>query len=237
MLETATAAFIMGAIGSFHCIGMCGPLALVLPLKDDSLFSKFIGALLYNSGRIITYSLFGVITGSIGQGLSFFGFQQGLSIAAGAFILLLVILPKLFPARFASRNIAGNFFQKLRHTFGKLFFQKNQSALFAIGFLNGLLPCGLVYLAMAAATATGNICKATIFMAAFGAGTLPVMWSIAFWGSFISVNIRYRIRKIYPYMMTLIACLLIVRGMGLGIPYVSPKEEATTKKISCCAKP
>lgn len=237
MLQTAIAAFVMGAIGSFHCIGMCGPLALALPLKDDSLFSKFTGALLYNSGRIVTYSLFGLLAGSIGQSFSFFGFQQGLSILAGSLIVLLVLMPKLFPTAFKTTNITGRFFEKLRQTFAHLFFKKNQSTLFAIGFLNGLLPCGLVYLAIAGATATGSIVNAVIFMAAFGAGTLPVMWSIAFWGNFINVNIRQRIRKMYPYMMILMACLLILRGLGLGIPYISPIENTVTKKISCCAKP
>jgi len=237
MLHTAIAAFVMGAIGSFHCIGMCGPLALALPLKDGSLFSKFTGALLYNSGRVVTYSLFGFLAGSIGQSFSFFGFQQSLSIVAGSLIALLVILPKLFPTAFKNTNSSGRFFEKIRHTFGQLFFKKNQSALFAIGFLNGLLPCGLVYLAIAGAAATGSIATAIIFMAAFGAGTLPVMWSIAFWGNFINVNIRQQIRKMYPYMMMLMACLLILRGLGLGIPYISPIENTVTKKISCCAKP
>lgn len=237
MLQIALTGFGMGVIGSFHCIGMCGPLALALPLKDDSLFSKFTGALLYNSGRIITYSLLGMAAGSIGQSFSFFGFQQSLSIGAGTLILLLVLLPKIFLGVFRNTNVAGQFFEKLRHTFGQLFFKKNQSTLFAIGFLNGLLPCGLVYLAIAGATATGKITDAVLFMAAFGAGTLPVMWSIAFWGNFINISIRQRIRKMYPYMMVLMACLLILRGMGLGIPYVSPAENTAAKKISCCAKP
>lgn len=237
MLQSALAAFVMGAIGSFHCIGMCGPLALALPLKDDSLFPKFTGALLYNSGRIVTYSLLGIVIGSIGQGLSFFGFQQWLSITAGFLTLLLVILPEFFPALFKTTNMAGAFFVRLRQTFGRLFFKKNQSALFVIGLLNGLLPCGLVYLAMAGATATGNIPGAALFMAAFGAGTLPAMWSIAFWGNFISINIRQRIRKVYPYLTMLMAFLLILRGMGLGIPYISPLKNNETKKISCWAKP
>jgi len=234
---TAIAAFAMGVIGSFHCVGMCGPLALALPLKDDNLQSKFFGALLYNSGRIVTYSLFGLVAGLLGKSFALFGFQQWLSITAGSIIVLLVILPKLFPASFKKVDVAGNFFQKIRHTFGQLFFKKNQSTLFAIGFLNGLLPCGLVYLAIAAATATGDLLNAVVFMAAFGAGTLPVMWSIAFWGNFINVKIRQKIRAAYPYMMMLMACLLILRGMGLGIPYVSPAADAGKKTISCCAKP
>ncbi len=237
MLQIATAAFTMGIIGSFHCVGMCGPLALALPLSDQSLQSKFIGALLYNSGRIITYSLFGLVAGLLGKSFALFGFQQGLSIILGAAIILLVIVPKIFPGSFKHINFTTVFFEKLRHTFGRLFFKKNQSTLFAIGFLNGLLPCGLVYLAIAAATATGNVSSSVLFMAAFGLGTLPVMWSIAFWGNFIGISIRQKIRAAYPYMMMLMACLLIIRGMGLGIPYLSPVADMNKKIISCCPKP
>ena len=237
MLQIAIAAFTMGIIGSFHCVGMCGPLALALPLSDQSLHSKFIGALLYNSGRIVTYSLFGLVAGLLGKSFAMIGFQQGLSIALGAAIILLVIIPKIFSGKFKQVNFAGNFFQQLRHTFGQLFFRKNQSTLFAIGFLNGLLPCGLVYLAIAAAASAGDIYSSILFMAAFGLGTLPVMWSIAFWGNFIGINIRQKIRAAYPYMMLLMACLLIIRGMGLGIPYLSPTADTDKKIISCCSKP
>ncbi len=237
MLQIALAAFAMGIIGSFHCVGMCGPLALALPLSDNSLFAKFTGALLYNSGRIITYSLFGLAAGLLGKSFALFGFQQWLSIIAGAVIVLLVIIPKLFPSTFKNAGIGNKFFERFRQTFGKLFFKKNQSTLFAIGFLNGLLPCGMVYLAIAGATAAGSIPNSIVFMAAFGLGTLPVMWSIAFWGNFIGVQLRQKIRAAYPYMMMLMACLLILRGMGLGIPYISPAESAAQKTISCCAKP
>lgn len=233
MFELALAAFTIGVLGSFHCIGMCGPLALSLPLKNNSLFSKFTGTLLYNIGRIVTYSLIGIIAGSIGQGFSLMGFQQALSIAAGLIIIVLVILPSIFPKHFKGNNVAGKFFAATRKVFGQLFFKKNQSALFAIGFLNGLLPCGMVYLALAGAIATGSIVKAVVFMAAFGAGTLPIMWGIAFWGNYISINTRQRIRRLYPYMMMIMACLLILRGMGLDIPYISPSENIVNSNISC----
>ena len=236
MLQVAIAAFTMGIIGSFHCVGMCGPLALALPLKDDSLLSKFTGTFLYNSGRIVTYSLFGLVSGLLGKSFVLLGFQQWLSILLGAAIILLLILPKIFSSRFKHFGITNNIFQKIRHTFGQLFFKKNQSTLFAIGFLNGLLPCGLVYLAIAAAAATGEIKSSILFMAAFGAGTLPVMWSIAFWGNYIGISIRQKIRSAYPYMMLLMACLLIIRGMGLGIPYISPVADMSKASMSCGAK-
>ena len=130
------------------------------------------------------------------------------------------------------------FFERLRSALGRLFSTKNYSSLFSIGLLNGLLPCGLVYMAAAGAVATGNILNSVFFMASFGLGTLPMMWSIAFFGNYVSIGIRQKIRRAYPYLVTFMACLLILRGMGLGIPYLSP--EMKTEKaniIECCAKP
>ncbi len=237
MLTIFIAAFSMGIIGSFHCVGMCGPLALSLPINNNSFQSKFLGALLYNAGRVTTYAGFGLIFGLIGKSLVLFGFQQWISIVLGAIILVLLVLPKLFPGIYKKLNFTNRFFEKLRSAIGKLFFKKNQSSLYAIGVLNGLLPCGLVYIAIAAAVATGNPGDSTLFMAAFGLGTLPIMWSIAFFGNYIGISIRQKIRKAFPYMMVLMACLLIVRGMGLGIPYVSPSMDIKNNAVhNCCHK-
>lgn len=238
MLQLILSGLAMGIIGSFHCVGMCGPLALSLPINNDSFQSKFFGALLYNFGRIITYAGFGLIFGLIGKSLVLFGLQQWLSIILGIAILLFVLLPKLLPGYFKKINIGSGFFEKLRSSIGNLFFKKNQSSLFAIGLLNGLLPCGLVYIAIATAVSSGNVSSSTIFMASFGLGTLPVMWSIAFFGNYIGIGIRQKIRSAYPYMMMLVASLLILRGMGLGIPYVSPAVNIEKKEVhSCCHKP
>lgn len=237
MITIMLAAFTMGLLGSFHCVGMCGPLALSLPLNNDSFWSKFSGGLLYNAGRIVTYSLFGLVFGIIGKSVALFGFQQWLSVILGVLIIVFVILPKRV-AFLNNNNFVMKYFERLRSTLGKLFFNKNYSSLFSIGLLNGLLPCGLVYMAAAGAVATGNILNSIFFMAFFGLGTLPMMWSIAFFGNYIGVGLRQKIRKAYPYMMTLMACLLILRGMGLGIPYVSPKVDSEKKVVhSCCARP
>lgn len=145
MLQLILSGLAMGIIGSFHCVGMCGPLALSLPIDSNSFQSKFLGALLYNGGRIITYSLFGFVFGLIGKSLVLFGLQQWLSIILGITIFVFVLLPKLTPTLFKKININTGLFEKLRSSLGNLFFKKNQSSLFAIGLLNGLLPCGLVY--------------------------------------------------------------------------------------------
>ncbi|MGF2412772.1 sulfite exporter TauE/SafE family protein [Ferruginibacter sp.] len=237
MIQLIIAAFAMGLLGSFHCVGMCGPLALSLPINSDSFWSKFSGALLYNAGRIVTYSLFGLVFGAIGKSVALFGYQQWLSVILGVLIIVFVILPKRVSS-FSGNNYVMQFFEKIRAALGQLFFKKNNASLFSIGLLNGLLPCGLVYMAAAGAVATGDIANSVIFMAFFGLGTLPVMWSVAFFGNYVSIGIRQKIRKAYPYMMMLMACLLILRGMGLGIPYVSPKADTTEKVVQgCCAKP
>ncbi len=230
MVQLIIAAFSMGLLGSLHCVGMCGPLALSLPLNSNSFWSKFSGALLYNAGRIVTYATFGLIFGAVGKSVALFGYQQWLSVILGVLIIIFVILPKGVSA-FNNTNFIKLYFEKLRSLLGQFFLKKNYSSLFSIGLLNGLLPCGLIYMAMAGAIATGDIMSSILFMAFFGLGTLPIMWSIAFLGNYINIGIRQKIRKAYPYMMILMACLLILRGMGLGIPYVSPNVSVEKKII------
>lgn len=233
MIQLLTAAMAMGMLGSFHCVGMCGPLALSLPLSSNSLWAKFSGAFLYNSGRIVTYAVFGIVFGLIGNSVAFFGYQQWLSVILGILIIVFTVLPKK-AVPFKTNNGVLAFFERLRAVLGKLFFKKGYSSLFAIGLMNGLLPCGLVYMAAAGAVATGDVKSSVLFMVFFGLGTLPVMWSIAFFGNYVGVSIRQKIRKAYPYMMTVMACLLILRGLGLGIPYVSPKVDAGNKVVHNC---
>ena len=237
MVQLILAAFTIGLLGSFHCVGMCGPLALSLPLNSDSFWSKFSGSLLYNAGRIVTYSVFGLVFGAIGKSVALFGYQQWLSVLLGVLMIFFIILPKRI-AVFNKNNVVLHFMEKLRASLGQLFFKKNYASLFSIGLLNGLLPCGLVYMAAAGAVATGDIVNSILFMFFFGLGTLPMMWSVAFFGNYVSLGIRQKIRKAYPYMMMLMACLLILRGMGLGIPYISPKVGVETKTAKrCCTIP
>ncbi len=237
MIQLLAVGFMIGIVGSFHCVGMCGPLALALPLNNNTVAAKVTGVFLYNAGRIVTYSCFGLLLGLIGSTAGFFGFQQGLSIVAGTLILLFLVVPKKFKMQSTASKYSNAFFTKLRLKLGSLFTQKSNSALFVIGLLNGLLPCGLVYMAGAGAIAAGDTVSSILFMAAFGLGTLPVMWSIAFFGNYIGIYWRQKIRRAYPYIMAMMASLLILRGMGLGIPYVSPKMDIEKKHVQgCCVK-
>ena len=228
-------AFLMGMLGSFHCVGMCGPLALSVPIDSESESKKMIGALIYNLGRIITYSFFGLLIGFFGKSMSFFGIQQWLSILGGGIILMYVYFKKI---GFVNKKIVfPKIFEWVRNQLGKYFFKRNLFAVFMIGLLNGFLPCGFVYLAFAGALATNNITNSILFMAFFGMGTLPIMWSLIYFGHQVPITLIKTIKQIYPYMMTCMAILLILRGMGLGVPFLSPKYEVTKNEIhSCCHK-
>lgn len=228
------AALTLGMMGSFHCIGMCGPLAFSLPLSSTSDFAKFTGTFLYNAGRIVTYSTLGLLFGLAGKSFSLFGFQQGLSIVVGITILIFVFAPKKWLANTSHSNMFSTYSYKVRSMLGKLFMKRNYRSLFSIGLLNGLLPCGLIYMAIAGAIASADPYKSAFFMASFGLGTLPVMWSVSFFGNFIGMGLRQKIRSAYPVLMVLMASLLIIRGMGLGIPYVSPAINNNTRDVQNC---
>lgn len=234
MLPVFLAAITMGMIGSFHCIGMCGPIAFALPLNNDSSLAKFFGSLLYNVGRITTYSSIGFLFGLAGKGLSIVGFQQGLSVLVGVAILIIMLLAKWGTVKLKMPIVFSTAGTGIRNAVGKLFLKKNFGALYLIGLLNGLLPCGLIYMAVAGAVATADPIKSALFMAAFGAGTLPVMWAVSFFGNFINMEARKKIRNLYPYIMVVMACLLILRGMGLGIGMISPATGTDKKNMIEC---
>ena len=236
MMMLIVTALAMGSIGSLHCIGMCGPIALGLPLPVKSLPAKLLGSLLYNLGRTFTYASLGAMAGLLGASAGFFGFQQWLSIAMGVAILVYLLRPRLSFYK-NGHSYFQKYFGKLRAALSVLFKSRKYSSVFFVGVLNGLLPCGLVYMALAAAISTGSVIESSIFMGAFGLGTLPLMWALTFWGNLASFKMRMYIRKCYPYLLFAMACLLLIRGAGFGIPYLSPAGNFTTtlskKGIEC----
>lgn len=216
-------AFTLGLLGSFHCIGMCGPIALALPVGGNSLGERVAAAFTYNSGRILTYSFFGILLGIIGKSFALAGWQQGFSITIGVLIVLSILVPGVLSSGNKITGFAYSFTSGIKGGMKDFFKQRTFSSFFFIGMLNGLLPCGLVYLAVAGASTTSGPAEGAAYMVLFGAGTLPVMLSVVVAGNFISVNIRNHIRKAMPYVILLIGVLFILRGLNLGIPYVSPK--------------
>lgn len=223
-------AFLTGLIGSFHCAGMCGPIAFALPGKKQEGLKFFIGRLLYNTGRIISYAFLGFVFGSFGLGIKLAGFQQSLSIFIGLLILFIVLFNYLKIGSFSF-----NPFSMLSSKFvQKLFQSKSLFALLAIGMLNGLLPCGFVYIAVLGASATQNALEGVVFMLLFGLGTLPLMYGVSVVGQFLSIKVRGKINRLSPVFAVLIAVLFIVRGLNLGIPYLSPKINVEQSDLKDC---
>lgn len=234
MTTAITAAFLLsglglGFLGSFHCVGMCGPIALTLPVQHLGGWRKMGGILLYNAGRIVTYMLLGLVFGWLGQQFYLGGWQQGLSIGLGVLLLAAVVFGKLTP-KFKLGWV--------QRTLGQLLARRSTGTLFAIGFLNGFLPCGLVYMAVAGAIATGSVWGGALFMVAFGAGTLPAMAAVAWFSQLLGMKGRLAVRRAMPYVVGVMAVLLILRGLNLGIPYVSPEMHPHTEKVieKCCHK-
>lgn len=211
--------FSIGLIGSFHCVGMCGPLALSLPVHHLPGFRKTLAISLYNAGRAFSYASIGLIFGLVGQGFSLFKMQQGLSIAAGLLVLVILISSRGNP----QISILSRFTQAIKSRLGHyLKSEKPLVSYFSIGVVNGLLPCGLVYVAIAAALATGTLVKSSLLMFAFGMGTLPMMAMTMVFGKFIPTGLRVKLNKMTPRLTLVIAVLLILRGLNLGIPFISP---------------
>ncbi len=231
-------AFIVGLVGSAHCAGMCGPIALALPLKSESWFTRVSGGLVYNTGRILTYMILGAIFGLLGKGLHMAGFQLWASVVIGVLMIVMVVVPLIFKKLPSLNTVFEGYSARLLSGFRTMFRKGGNSSLFGIGLLNGILPCGLVYVAVAGAINTGDVISAMIYMALFGAGTIPVMLAVSLAGTMISLKFRIFINKLSPYVIVLLGVLFILRGLSLGIPYVSPKAEALTpvveKAHKCC---
>lgn len=219
-------AFAIGALGSFHCIGMCGPIALALPLQRNTNARRLLGSLLYNSGRIATYALMGALFGLLGQGFVMAGFQQTISVALGILVILFVALPAAFVHKLSPNHLISRSIAQVKMRMQKLFAIRSYPSLFFIGSLNGLLPCGMVYLGIAGATAMGNPAQGAAYMLLFGLGTWPVMLLVTFFGQWINIGIRNKIRAALPVMVVLMGLVFILRGLSLDIPFVSPDISA-----------
>lgn len=223
-------AFILGLVGSLHCAGMCGPLALALPSSGASAPAFLLGRLAYNLGRIFTYCALGVLFGLVGKTLLLAGVQRWVSIGLG--VLLLAGL-------FGSRRLALSrpleaLVGRLKRGMSGLLRRRSFASLWLLGLLNGLLPCGMVYAAGVGAAATGGAFAGSQYMAAFGLGTVPMMLGIGLSGRLIPLSFRLRLVRAIPLSVFLLATLLILRGLSLGIPYVSPV--LSLDGASCCTR-
>ena len=193
--------------------------------------------MLYNGGRVLTYSLIGVLFGIIGKGFSMAGLQQWVSIALGCFIIAIVLLPGRVTSGLDVMTQRVPYIGTVKKAIALLFQQRTLSALTLIGMLNGLLPCGFVYMALAGALTRGSVIGGSVFMILFGMGTIPMMFTVAFSHQLFSAGIRSKIKKSVPAFIVILGAMLIIRGMNIGIPYMSPRfDDKGHIKKSCCQR-
>jgi len=232
-------AFVFGLLGSFHCIGMCGPIAFALPLDRSSKSKMIFQTFLYHLGRLLTYSLIGLLFGLIGRGLFLSGFQQRLSILMGIIMILSVVIPVKVFNQFKITKPLYSVIGEVKKQLGLYLNKKSNKSIFLIGFFNGFLPCGLVYMALMGAIASSNIFKGSLYMFVFGLGTIPLMTVAVTAGNILKVSLRNKIQKIIPVFVIIIGLLFILRGLGLGIPYVSPSgtKLIISNNVKSCETP
>jgi uncharacterized protein len=215
-------ALIIGFGGSFHCIGMCGPIALALPVSGSG--STFaVSRILYNFGRILSYMFMGAIIGFLGGKVILFGLQQFLSVAIGVLIIIFLVIPPQKRIQLTYLPVVRKRIIILQNSIRNLFSKNTGASFLFIGILNGFLPCGFVYIGLSQASIAGDFFNGMLVMLLFGIGTYPAMLAASVFGKLISIESRRKMSKILPYMAAVLAVIFIMRGMGLGIPYLSPK--------------
>ncbi|HSF52806.1 MAG TPA: sulfite exporter TauE/SafE family protein [Algoriphagus sp.] len=213
-------ALVLGFLGSFHCIGMCGPIAMAVGGKGGKafLFNKII----YNLGRSLTYAGLGLIVGSIGFSLSLAGIQQGISVAMGLLIVLFSLSYKKADRFLAIPALSGAV-NWIKSRLSQYLKSGSKLAFFSTGLVNGLLPCGMVYMALVVAIGMQSPFLGASYMFFFGLGTIPMLLGLMVSGSLLPVIRRKQFQKAIPYLGILIGILMVFRGLGLGIPGFSPE--------------
>lgn len=226
-METLTIgmAFFLGFAGSLHCFGMCGPIAFAIAVDRNNYLKMILQNIIYQFGRVFSYSVLGIFFGMIGYGFSLAGFHKILSLLLGLGMMTSVLLSKKRLNRFRLLSPYVLWLGQLQSALGGFIRKKTFSALFITGLFNGLLPCGLVYVAVTAAMSMGNTLSGGLFMLYFGMGTVPLMFFTVIIGNFIDLRIRNKIFRVAPLMIFFVGFILVLRSLGLGIPYVSPLNE------------
>lgn len=230
-VEALAAALIIGFTGSLHCVGMCGPLAMIVPLRGN----KWAAIFTYHFSRIFVYALLGFAFGALGAHVIILESGQRLTLILGIALLLFFVVPAIFPGwRFSSKvsTMAIGFYGKLSKPAMQ---SKTFLSVAVLGAINGLLPCGLVYVALAGAVSTGSGLAGALFMLAVGLGTFPATITIMSLRNYINPHIQRFSRFAVPVVAGVLAFTLIARGLNLDIPFVSPKvEKVSTAGAEIC---
>lgn len=219
MLYTA---LLFGLISSFHCVGMCGPIAMMLPVDRNNEAKRIIQILVYHLGKLVAYASLGLLFGLLGKGFFLAGMQQQLSVIVGILMIIIAIVPEKQFAKYNFSRPIYKIISAVKSSLGKQFKKQSFQSLFTIGLMNGYLPCGMVYVALFGALAMNEIYLGILYMVLFGIGTIPMLSLVVYVSNIITISFRKKIQQIIPYVAVFIGILFIIRGLGLNIPYLSP---------------
>ncbi len=217
-------ALILGLISSLHCIGMCGPIAMMLPVDHQNEAKKATQIITYHLGRLSAYATIGLVFGLLGRGFFLAGLQQKMSIFIGLAMILVALIPERVFSKYNFSKPVYKVISRIKSSLGNQFKNRSYKSLFTIGLLNGFLPCGMVYVALFGAIAMQSASYGVVYMLLFGLGTVPLMTIVVYINSLIKLPFRNKIQKAIPYVAVIIGVLFILRGLGLGIPYISPSN-------------
>ena len=224
-------ALTMGLMSSFHCIGMCGPIALALPVQKGNRLQQLAGLTIYNTGRAFTYAILGLLIGSIGSSLAWIGYLRYLSVFAGILMLAYVFWPARLDTYFHTPLFWQRVVNSIRKKMGEMLRSRKMHGWLLLGIFNGLLPCGMVYLALISSMATGSMAGSGLYMLLFGIGTLPMMMAVGFFKQWFTPNLRTRIRKLTPIVMAVAGIWLVARGLLIQYP---ANTTAKADQITIC---
>ena len=214
-------AFLIGLLSSLHCAAMCGPLMLAMPLQVLPPRERWLGTGLYHGGRIAIYAAGGLLFGLAGRAVYIAGQQQMLSILLGTAILAQLLLRRYSERKWMPRWLSSGYLV-LQRLMRRWWASPSLPKFLLLGIGNGLLPCSMVYLAIAGALTMDGALKAMGFMAMFGIGTLPLLLGVQVAGRISGLGNRQRFGRMVPLLTAVVAFLLICRGLNLGIPFISP---------------
>lgn len=221
-MSTTEIAFFIGLFGSVHCIGMCGPLAFSIPSIHTQWWRVVMDKVIYNLGRLLSYTLLGFLIGLLGRQLWLLGLQQGVSILSGLLIMG-AGFSRILKLRFAQSRRLTKVLQPLNKLIA--YALQHQAGHLIVGILNGFLPCGFVYIALVGAVNTGTPGASAAYMFWFGFGTFPLMLAATVSSGFVGPVLRRRINKGIPYLMVCLGIWFTLRGLSLDIPYLSPAKQ------------
>jgi uncharacterized protein len=211
---------------------MCGPISLALPIAHYSRLYQYFAGIIYHISRTVGYILLGLLIGFIGQNFIPAFLQNWLSIVIGIIIIIRVVYTKLLLVK----NKPNLFVAFEKFVKNAMLYALQKRGLFSysiLGIANAFLPCGVVYIAIAAAISFHNTLLSAVFMLGFGVGTIPLMLLLFFTGLQVKFEIKKYIKQLSPYALFFVGVLLVIRGLIYNNKLINEKTPILNHIISC----